>query len=95
MRKKSIKRKQNAQPLVENTAEEKGFMKPSPRQLEQAHVVQIPRKSFTKEVLGDSYNIRLITTSSVTGAVIVLITAFFLIKVRTAVSSGFQNSLSS
>lgn len=42
MRRKSIKRKQNAQPFVENTAKEKSLRTPSPQQ--QLHVVWTPQE---------------------------------------------------
>ncbi|XP_057570736.1 leucine-rich repeat-containing protein 37A3-like isoform X1 [Hippopotamus amphibius kiboko] len=49
----SVRRKQNAQPFVENTARERSLTRPSPVELEQLHVVQRPQElvgnSFTTE----------------------------------------------
>ncbi|XP_064439098.1 leucine-rich repeat-containing protein 37A2-like isoform X3 [Mirounga angustirostris] len=43
--------KQNAQPFVENMAKERRLSRPSPRELEQLHMAQRPRK-----LVGDSFN---------------------------------------
>lgn len=51
MGKQSNKGKQNARPFVENMAKERRFRRPSPRELEQLHMVQRPRK-----LVGDSFN---------------------------------------
>ncbi|XP_057571434.1 leucine-rich repeat-containing protein 37A-like, partial [Hippopotamus amphibius kiboko] len=49
----SVRRKQNAQPFVENTARERSLTSPSPVELEQLHMVQRPQElvgnSFTTE----------------------------------------------
>ncbi|XP_058417228.1 leucine-rich repeat-containing protein 37A3-like isoform X2 [Diceros bicornis minor] len=47
----SIKRKQNSQPFVENIAKERRLRRPSPRELEQPHIVGRPRK-----LVGNSFN---------------------------------------
>ncbi|XP_057569836.1 leucine-rich repeat-containing protein 37B-like [Hippopotamus amphibius kiboko] len=47
----SVRRKQNAQPFVENTARERSLMRPSPRELQQLHMVQRPQ-----ELVGNSFN---------------------------------------
>nr|XP_025717624.1 leucine-rich repeat-containing protein 37A isoform X1 [Callorhinus ursinus]XP_025717625.1 leucine-rich repeat-containing protein 37A isoform X1 [Callorhinus ursinus] len=44
-------RQQNAQPFVENRAKERRVSRPSPRELEQLHMAQRPRK-----LVGDSFN---------------------------------------
>uniref|UniRef100_A0A452UJJ4 LRRC37A/B like protein 1 C-terminal domain-containing protein n=1 Tax=Ursus maritimus TaxID=29073 RepID=A0A452UJJ4_URSMA len=48
---KRNKGKQNAQPFVENMAKETRLRRPSPRELEQLHMAQRPRK-----LVGDSFN---------------------------------------
>ncbi|MXQ87272.1 hypothetical protein E5288_WYG007485 [Bos mutus] len=47
----SSEKKQNAQPLVENTAKERRLRRPSPRELDELDMVQRPRK-----LVGNSFN---------------------------------------
>ncbi|XP_032726859.1 leucine-rich repeat-containing protein 37A-like isoform X3 [Lontra canadensis] len=51
MSRQSNQRKQNAQPFVENMAKERRLGRPSPRELEQLHMAQRPKK-----LVGDSFN---------------------------------------
>ncbi|XP_047563628.1 leucine-rich repeat-containing protein 37A2-like isoform X1 [Lutra lutra] len=51
MGRQSNQRKQNAQPFVENMAKERRLGRPSPRELEQLHMAQRPKK-----LVGDSFN---------------------------------------